>query len=94
MTIFKKGGLIPWLYMGSALFFLTVYLIYPVVGTAYISFLGSASEDFRGLGNYWYIFTNPDMLGALRNRGRRQSPHFPPHGNLLRSGQRDLEIHV
>ena len=67
MTILKKGGLIPWLYMGSALFFLTVYLIYPFVGTAYISFLGSATEDFRGLDNYWYIFTNPDMLGALKN---------------------------
>jgi alpha-glucoside transport system permease protein len=54
-------------YMGSALFFLTIYLIYPIVNTAYISFLGKGSKGFTGLGNYWYVFTNADMLGALKN---------------------------
>jgi len=53
--------------MGSALFFLTVYLIYPIVNTAYLSFLGKGSKAFTGLGNYWYVFTNADMLGALKN---------------------------
>ena len=53
--------------MGSALFFLTVYLIYPIVNTAYLSFLGKGSKEFTGLGNYWYVFTNADMLGALKN---------------------------
>ncbi len=53
--------------MGSALFFLTVYLIYPLLDTAYISFLGRDSKGFTGLDNYWYIFTNADMLGALKN---------------------------
>jgi alpha-glucoside transport system permease protein len=67
VSIFKKGGLIPWLYMGSALFFLTVYLIYPILDTAYISFLGKDSKEFTGLDNYWYIFTNTDMVGALKN---------------------------
>ncbi len=67
VSIFKKGGLIPWFYMGSALFFLTVYLIYPLLDTAYISFLGKDSKEFTGLDNYWYIFTNVDMLGALKN---------------------------
>jgi alpha-glucoside transport system permease protein len=67
IAIFRKGGLIPWLYMGSALFFLTVYLIYPTLNTAYISFLGSDSKEFTGLNNYWYVFTNADMLAALKN---------------------------
>ena len=67
IAIFKKRGLIPWVYMGSALFFLTVYLIYPIVNTAYLSFLGKGSKEFTGLGNYWYVFTNADMLGALKN---------------------------
>lgn len=53
--------------MGSALFFLTIYLIYPIVNTAYLSFLGKGSKEFTGLGNYWYVFTNADMLGALKN---------------------------
>ncbi len=53
--------------MGSALFFLTVYLIYPILNTAYISFLGKNSKEFAGLENYWYVFTNADMLGALKN---------------------------
>ncbi len=53
--------------MGSALFFLSVYLIYPIVNTAYISFLGKGSKEFTGLGNYWYVFTNAEMLDALKN---------------------------
>jgi alpha-glucoside transport system permease protein len=53
--------------MGSALFFLTVYLIYPILNTAYISFLGNGSEEFTGLSNYWYVFTNADTLAALKN---------------------------
>lgn len=65
--IFRKGGLIPWLYMGSALLFLTVYLIYPILNTAYISFFGRASREFTGLDNYWYVFSNADMLSALKN---------------------------
>jgi alpha-glucoside transport system permease protein len=67
MGMFRKGGLIPWLYMSSALFFLMVYLIYPLVDTAYISLMGSTSKEFMGLDNYRYIFSNPDMLGALKN---------------------------
>jgi alpha-glucoside transport system permease protein len=53
--------------MGSALFFLTVYLIYPILNTAFISFLGRNSKEFTSLDNYWYVFTNPDMLAALKN---------------------------
>jgi len=53
--------------MGLALFFLTIYLIYPIVNTAYLSFLGKGSKEFTGLGNYWYVFTNTGMLGALKN---------------------------
>jgi alpha-glucoside transport system permease protein len=53
--------------MGSALFFLTVYLVYPILNTAFISFLGSNSQEFTGLDNYRYVFTNPDMLDALKN---------------------------
>ena len=53
--------------MGSALFFLTVYLIYPILNTAFISFLGRNSKEFTALDNYWYVFTNPDMLAALKN---------------------------
>jgi alpha-glucoside transport system permease protein len=67
MGIFRKGGVIPWLYTGSALLFLTVYLIYPILSTAYISFWSKDSKVFTGLDNYWYVFTNADMLGALKN---------------------------
>jgi alpha-glucoside transport system permease protein len=65
--ILRKRGLIPWLYMGLALLFLTVYLIYPILNTAYISFLGRGSKQFAGIDNYWYVFINADMLAALRN---------------------------
>lgn len=67
IAIFRKGGPIPWLYMGPALVFLTVYLIYPTLNTAYISFLARSSKEFTGLSNYWYVFTNADMVAALKN---------------------------
>jgi len=62
-----RENLIPFVFVGPALLLLTVYLIYPVINTVYISFLDRKSESFVGLDNYVEVFTNPDILIAFRN---------------------------
>ena len=57
----------PFVFVGPALVILGLYLVYPLVRTLYLSFFGSRGEDFIGLQNYIFAFTNPDMLIALRN---------------------------
>jgi len=55
------------LFIGPALFFLTVYLIYPSIQTFIFSFMGRRSEEFVGLKNFIYAFTSRAMLTSFRN---------------------------
>ena len=57
----------PWLWVGPALLLLAFYLIYPTLNTAYLSFLNADSTKGVGIENYWYVFTNHDMLDSLKN---------------------------
>lgn len=57
----------PFVFVGPALVILTVYLVYPVALTVYLSFFGPRSEEFVGLANYVFALTSDDMLLALRN---------------------------
>jgi alpha-glucoside transport system permease protein len=63
----RKVGLRPWLYIGPALLFLTLFLVYPSLDTLRLSFFGPQSEEFVGIENYVYAFTAPEMLIAFRN---------------------------
>lgn len=57
----------PYVFVGPAVVILVVYLVYPVFNSFYLSFLDAASENFVGLDNWIYSFTNPDSLVAVRN---------------------------
>jgi alpha-glucoside transport system permease protein len=59
--------LVAWLYLAPALLFLSVFLVYPVVNTVYLSFLNRDSSVFVGLQNYVTLFTNPETLTVFRN---------------------------
>lgn len=67
LPIRLRDALRPYLFVGPAMVVLAVFLIYPAVTTLYISFLGPRSENFVGLQNYAFAFTDPSMLIALRN---------------------------
>jgi alpha-glucoside transport system permease protein len=54
----------PWLFLGPALLFLIVYLIFPTIRTFYLSFRDKDNEAFVGLGNYAW---------ALQDEAFRQS---------------------
>ena len=57
----------PWIWVGPVLAFLTFFLIYPTINTAYLSVLDATSTNYIGLNNYIYIFTRSDMLNTLKN---------------------------
>jgi alpha-glucoside transport system permease protein len=77
--IMKQGRLAPWFYLIPALALMTVFIIYPTIGTIRLSLLNAhstasaASTCTSGqpcwgiFENYRYALTNPDMLLALRN---------------------------
>ncbi len=57
----------PFAFVGPALAVLAFYLVIPSIRTFYLSFFGSNSEEFVGLDNYVFTFTNPAMVTAIRN---------------------------
>ncbi len=57
----------PFVFVGPAVVILGVYLIFPAVRTAYLAFFDARSENFVGLDNFVYVFTDPGMLIVLRN---------------------------
>ncbi|WP_232314930.1 carbohydrate ABC transporter permease [Picosynechococcus sp. PCC 7003] len=59
--------LLPWVYISPALLLLSAYLILPTVQTFYLSFLDGRSQNFVGLKNYIFAFTDRAMLIAFKN---------------------------
>ena len=57
----------PYVYVGPALVILAVFLIYPVVNTIILSFKDNIGQDFVGLDNFKFVFTDPSMLRSIRN---------------------------
>jgi alpha-glucoside transport system permease protein len=57
----------PWVFVGPALVILAIFLAYPAINTIYLSFLDARSQDFIGLENYGFVFTDDGMLRAIRN---------------------------
>ncbi len=57
----------PWLWMLPASAFLVFFLVYPTIETIVLSLYDATSSRFVGLANYAFVFTDPGMLGALRN---------------------------
>jgi len=57
----------PWLFLGPALLFLAIYLVYPVIDTFRLSFYGPTGEALVGLANYIWASRDADFLLAVRN---------------------------
>ena len=60
-------GLRPWLWLAPALTFLGVFLVYPTIATIIRSFQNRRGNDFVGLDNYQWFFSQQDTLISLRN---------------------------
>ncbi|SEL36072.1 maltose ABC transporter membrane protein /trehalose ABC transporter membrane protein /sucrose ABC transporter membrane protein [Roseivivax marinus] len=57
----------PWLFILPAMLFLSVYLIYPVVGSFWRSLFNRSGVEFVGLGNYTEMFAEEGFRVALFN---------------------------
>ncbi len=57
----------PFAFVGPAVVFLGVFLLYPTINTFFLSFQDAKGEEFVGIDNYIDIFTNSDTLVALSN---------------------------
>ena len=57
----------PWLFLFPALFALSLYLIYPVIGSFIRSLYNRSGDTFIGLGNYVQMFTEEGFRTAFLN---------------------------
>ena len=57
----------PYAFVGPALVILAVYLVYPAINTIIISFFDAQSQEFVGLDNYQFVFTDESMLRSIRD---------------------------
>lgn len=57
------------LFLSPALIFLFIGLIAPAFRTLYLSFRDARGENFVGLENYQWAFTQPEILEILKNTG-------------------------
>jgi alpha-glucoside transport system permease protein len=62
-----REGVRPYVYVGPALVILAVFLIYPVINTLVISLKDATGQEFVGLDNYEFVFTDESMLRSIRN---------------------------
>ena len=62
-----QGWIRPYFWALPAIGFATIFMVYPLIRTVFISFRNSADTKWVGLDNYVYFFTFPDTLTSLRN---------------------------
>lgn len=57
----------PYFWAAPAIAFAGIFMVYPTINTAILSFMNRDSTKFVGFKNYKYFFTFPDTLLSLRN---------------------------
>jgi alpha-glucoside transport system permease protein len=62
-----REGVRPYVFVGPCLVILGVFLVYPVFNTILIAFKDRVGDEWVGLDNFKFVFTDPDMLTAIRN---------------------------
>ncbi len=62
-----QSSIRPWLFLGPALLLLTVYLIFPVIQTIWLSFHDKAGENFVGTANYAWAFSDAQFRQSIFN---------------------------
>lgn len=62
-----KPRIRPWLWLGPALAFLGLFLVYPTIGTVFRSFRDAHDTTWVGLDNFAWFFGSADALSALWN---------------------------
>ena len=56
------------MFVGPSIFMIGLFLFYPSLRTFYLSFKDRYSQNFIGLENYKWAFTDTEMLTTIRNQ--------------------------
>ena len=59
--------IVPAVFLAPAVFFLSIWIVYPTIATAWRSLYSNRGGNFVGLDNYKEIFTDDRLLTALKN---------------------------
>ena len=62
-----RDRLTPFLFVGPAMIILGWYLFLPTIRSLYLSFFGKLANEFVGIDNYLYVFTDRTMRTAFLN---------------------------
>ena len=65
----RRAKVRPWLWLLPAFGFLTVYLIYPMAQTAFLSLMDRRSRNFVGIDNYVGLLGSDDFWQTIINTG-------------------------
>ncbi|PYE29137.1 maltose ABC transporter membrane protein /trehalose ABC transporter membrane protein /sucrose ABC transporter membrane protein [Rhizobium sp. PP-WC-2G-219] len=57
----------PWLFLFPALFAMTIYLIYPVISSVWLSFHDKAGQNFVGGANYVWMINDGEFRQSIFN---------------------------
>jgi len=66
----RNKAILPYLYILPAAFFVSAFLLYPMLSTLYLSFTNSdglRAPEFIGFANYSRLFADPNFLRPLGN---------------------------
>ncbi len=63
----RAASIRPWLFLGPALAFLGLYLIYPVFESFMLSLHDRNGDKFVGVSNYLWLFNDPEFRESLFN---------------------------
>jgi alpha-glucoside transport system permease protein len=66
-NILRAGLIRPWLFLMPAIILLTVYLVYPVFVSVWLSFYDSNGQNFVGADNYIWLVNDPKFRESLWN---------------------------
>ncbi|MAN16047.1 MAG: alpha-glucoside ABC transporter permease [Dinoroseobacter sp.] len=66
-NINRANAIRPWLFLLPAILALSIYLVYPVIGSLIRSMYNRAGNEFIGLGNYTSLAGDPEFQTALIN---------------------------
>ncbi|MGD9917867.1 MAG: carbohydrate ABC transporter permease [Paenirhodobacter sp.] len=66
-NITRANRVRPWLFIGPALLFLGLYLVYPVFKSLWLSVLDSDGRHFVGLGNYEWLAGDAKFRESILN---------------------------
>ncbi|WP_424982006.1 carbohydrate ABC transporter permease [Maritalea sp. S77] len=63
----RRAAVRPWIFLAPALFFLSLYLVYPVFATLWLSFFDAGGTEFVGFSNFLWALGDPNFQQSVFN---------------------------